>query len=122
MHLDKWMACKQADAVLPAAKRDGWTKKALHATVVGKLGDKVTVVLMAAVCTMREVVHFLQSNKVGLILLDKRTDLLQTGIMPGMQVQRHHTDGVVMLTSNSHHPNQQSQQQKQLTYSHKINL
>lgn len=94
--VDKLMLRQQADAVKASAELDGGPVQSLHAAVVGQLGDEIAVVLAQAIGATGVLIHFLQRDKVGLVLLDELPDLLQAGIMAGMQVKGHDPDGVVV--------------------------
>lgn len=94
--VDKLVPRQQADAVKASAELDGGSVQSLHAAVVGQLGDEIAVVLTQAIGATGVLIHFLQRDKVGLVLLDELPDLLQAGIMAGMQVKGHDPDGVVV--------------------------
>ena len=47
-------------------------------------------------------IHLLQSDEIGLILLDEFTNLLQAGIMAGVEIKGHDLNGVVMALSKGH--------------------
>ena len=94
--VDKLMPRQQADAVKASAELDGGPVQSLHAAVVGQFGDEIAVVLTQTIGATGVLIHFLQRDKVGLVLLDELPDLLQAGIMAGMQVKGHDPDGVVV--------------------------
>ena len=94
--IDKLMPRQQADAVKASAELDGGPVQPLHAAVVGQLGDEIAVILMQAIGAPGVLIHFLKRDKVGLVLLDELPNLLQAGIMAGMQVKGHDPDGVVV--------------------------
>lgn len=94
--VDKLVPRQQADAVKASAELDGGPVQSLHAAVVGQLGDEIAVVLTQTIGATGVLIHFLQRDKVGLVLLDELPDLLQAGIMAGMQVKGHDPDGVVV--------------------------
>lgn len=114
----KLMPREQADAVMASAEVDGGPKESLHAAIVGQLGDEIAVVLLRAIGSPGIVIHFLQSDKVGLILLDELPQLLQAGIMAGMEVKGHDFDSVVVTLSRSRKGQQTCRYQKNVKESH----
>lgn len=97
--IDKLMPREQPDAVMASTELDGGPEQPLHAAVVGQFGDEIAVILMWTIGTLGIVIHFLQCYKVGLVSLDELPDLLQAGIMAGMDVKGHDPDGVVVTLS-----------------------
>ena len=96
VRLDKLMPREQADAVMASAELDGRPEQPLHAAIVGQLGDEISAVLMGTVGAMGILVNLLQSDEVGLVLLDEQPDLLQTGVVASMEVEGHDLDGVAV--------------------------
>ena len=94
LHIHERVAREQPYAVKSSAELDGGAKEPLHAAVVGEFGDEVAAVLVSAVGPVGVQVHFLQRHEIGVVLLDEQANLLQAGIVPRMQIQRHHPDGV----------------------------
>ena len=113
--IDELMPREQADAVITSAELDGGPEQPLHAAVVGQLGDKIAVILMGTIGAPGILVHFLERDKVRLISLDELPDLLQTGIMAGMDVKGHDPDGVVVALSRGRTCQQPCRYQKYMT-------
>lgn len=65
------------------------------------------------------VIYFLKRDKVGLISLDELSKLLQTGIMAGMDVKGHDSDGIVVTLSRSNTCKHPCRYQKYMTESHR---
>ena len=97
--IDKLMSREQADAVMASAELDGGSEQPLHVAIVGQLGDEIAVILMWAIGALGVVIQFLQCDKVGLVLLDELSYLLQAGIMASMDIKGHDLDGVVVPLS-----------------------
>ena len=102
VHIHKLMPCEQTDAVMPSAELDGGPEQSLHTTVVGQLGDEIATILMRTIGAVGILIHFLQSDEIGLVLLDEFTNLLQTGIMAGMKIKGHDPNGVAVTLGKGH--------------------
>ena len=76
VHIDKLMPREQADAVMASTEPDGGSEQPLHTAIIGQLGDEIATVLMRTIGAMGILIHFLQSDKIGLALLDEQPDLL----------------------------------------------
>lgn len=116
--IDKLMPREQADAVMASTEPDGGSEQPLHTAIIGQLGDEIAVILMWAIGTLGVVIHFLQSDKVGLVLLDELSYLLQAGIMACMDIKGHDPDGIVVTLSRGRTCQQPCRNQKYMTESH----
>ena len=116
--IDELMPREQADAVITSAELDGGPEQPLHAAIVGQLGNEIAVILMRAIGTPGVLIHFLQCDKVGLVLLDELPYLLQAGIMAGMDVKGHDPDGIVVTLGRDRTSQQPCRYQKYVTESH----
>ena len=116
--IDKLMPREQADAVKASTELDGGPEQPLHAAIVGQLGDEIAVILMWAIGTPGIVIHLLQRDKVGTVLLDELPYLLQAGIMAGMEVKGHDPDGVVVTLGRGGKGQQPCRYQEYVTESH----
>ena len=96
VHIDELMPCEQADAVMAAAELNGGPIQSLHTAKIGQLVDEIAIVLMRTIGTVGILIHLLQSDEIGLILLDEFTNLLQAGIMAGMEIKGHDLNGVIV--------------------------
>ena len=76
VHIDKLMPSEQTDTVMTSTKLNGGPEQPLHAAIVSQLGDKIAAVLMWTIRAMGILIHFLQSNKIGLVAFDELPDLL----------------------------------------------
>ena len=70
MHIDELMLREQPDAILASTELDGGPEQALHAAIEGYFGDEIAVILVRTIGAVGILVNFLQSDKIGLILLD----------------------------------------------------
>lgn len=118
LDIDKLMPREQADAVMASTEPDGGSELPLHTAIIGQLGDEIAVILMWAIGTLGVVIHFLQSDKVGLVLLDELSYLLQVGIMASMDIKGHDPDGIVVTLSRGRTCQQPCRNQKYITESH----
>lgn len=118
VHTGKLMPREQADAVKASTELDGGPEQPLHATIVGQLGDEIAVILMWAIGTPGIVIHLLQRDKVGTVLLDELPYLLQAGIMAGMEVKGHDPDGVVVPLGKGRKGQQPYRNQEYVAKSH----
>lgn len=116
--INELMPREQSDAVITSAELDGRSEQPLHAAVVGQFGDEIAAILLWTIGTLGIVIHFLQRDKVGLVSLDELPDLLQAGIMAGMEVKGHDPDGVVVTLSRGRTCQQPCRYQKYMTESH----
>ena len=76
VHIDKLVTREQTDAVMASTKLDGGPEQSLHAAIIGQLGDEITIVLMRTIGAVGVLIHLLQSDEIGLVLLDELPDLL----------------------------------------------
>lgn len=116
--IDKLMPREQADAIMASAELDGGPEQPLHAAIVGQLGNEIAVILMRAIGTPGVLIHFLQCDKVGMVLLDELPYLQQAGIMAGMDVKGHDPDGIVVTLGRDRTSQQPCRYQKYVTESH----
>ena len=76
VHIDKLMPCEKTDAVMTATELDGGSKQSLHVAKVSQLVDEIAIVLMWTIGAVGILIHLLQSDEIGLVLLDEFTNLL----------------------------------------------